>query len=306
MDPAETLVQGARDLTAAKYLLTSSIALTLYDYLLMFDDEIRYVWRGRKTWIFYLYTLNRILFTGYQFWEIYYASSPSHSKTECLAAYYVQVVLIVFFLFSSDIFITLRVYAITFRNKAFVVYFGTLALTRFVVSLAASFLKPPTIVSLPPVPVDAFNLCATVADIQFGSAPNSIGTAFELSAFIVIVLYTYRNKSTLKLSALIRTLVAEATVYFLVMVALQIYVQLSLALLKGVGRDLPPIVYGLLNPILTMRFALSLKRSADPEGGQEWRLKHFTSADFIPPTDTQMSTISEDIEMGPVRVHSPR
>jgi len=54
----------------AQYLMTSAIALTLYDYLLTLDDEvrpqtpnplhfhlltrlfskIRYVWRGRKTW----------------------------------------------------------------------------------------------------------------------------------------------------------------------------------------------------------------------------------------------------------------
>ncbi|KAF9646553.1 hypothetical protein BDM02DRAFT_3118497 [Thelephora ganbajun] len=59
MDIVGLLVQGARDLTTAKYILISAIAITLYDYLLTFDDEIRYVWRGRKTWIFYLYMLVR-------------------------------------------------------------------------------------------------------------------------------------------------------------------------------------------------------------------------------------------------------
>ena len=38
--------------------------------------------------------------------------------------------------------------------------------------------------------------------------------------------------STLKLSAVIRTIVAEATMYFLAMVALQIYVQLSFVLME--------------------------------------------------------------------------
>jgi len=178
MDPAETLVQGARDLTAAKYLLTSSIALTLYDYLLMFDDEIRYVWRGRKTWIFYLYTLNRILFTGYQFWEIYYTSSPRNSRIVCLAGYYAQVVLIVFFLFSSDVFITLRIYAISSKNKILLAYLGALVLARTAMALASPFVDPPAVVSLPQVPVDAFNLCGVVTDLRFLLVPNSIGTVF--------------------------------------------------------------------------------------------------------------------------------
>ena len=53
-----------------------------------------------------------------------------------------------------------------------------------------------------------------------------------------------------------------------------------------------------LNPILSMRFAVSLRRSADPNGGDEWQFKHFSSVDFGgPSSDTQMSTVQEHIEM---------
>ena len=52
----------------------------------------------------------------------------------------------------------------------------------------------------------------------------------ELSAFLVVIWCAYRNVSTFKFSAVIRTIVAEATMYFLAMVALQVYVQLSFAL----------------------------------------------------------------------------
>ena len=43
-----------------------------------------------------------------------------------------------------------------------------------------------------------------------------------------------------------------------------------------------------------MRFAVSLKRSADPKGGQEWQLSHFTSINF----GRQTSTVRENVEMG--------
>ena len=52
----------------------------------------------------------------------------------------------------------------------------------------------------------------------------------ELSAFVIVAWCAYRNVNTLKFSAVVRTIVAEATIYFLAMVALQIYIQLSFAL----------------------------------------------------------------------------
>ena len=59
-----------------------------------------------------------------------------------------------------------------------------------------------------------------------------MGGHLDLSAFLVIARYTIRNKSTLKFSALIRTIVADASMYFLAMIAMQTYVQLSLNLME--------------------------------------------------------------------------
>lgn len=63
--------------------------------------------------------------------------------------------------------------------------------------------------------------------------------SIEISAICTVVWYTYRNKRTLKLSALARVLVTEATVYFLVMVAAQIYIQLSFNLVKVWSLSVP-------------------------------------------------------------------
>ena len=56
------------------------------------------------------------------------------------------------------------------------------------------------------------------------------GEHLDLSAFLVIARYTYRNKRALKLSALIRAIIAEASIYFIAMIAMQLYVQLSVSL----------------------------------------------------------------------------
>ena len=54
-----------------------------------------------------------------------------------------------------------------------------------------------------------------------------------------------------------------------------------------------------LSPVLTLRFAISLKKSADPEGGEKWELKHFSRVDFArgSPPDTQYSAAYDTIEM---------
>ena len=71
----------------------------------------------------------------------------------------------------------LRVYALTFGNKLLVVYFGALALTKFVVSLA-SFLPHETVVDPPPIPLEVFKMCATLTPLPFKSVPIAIGTVF--------------------------------------------------------------------------------------------------------------------------------
>ena len=56
-----------------------------------------------------------------------------------------------------------------------------------------------------------------------------------------------------------------------------------------------------LNPILSMRFAVSLRRSADPDSGDEWQLKHFSTVDFgTPSSNARASAIQQHIEMGPL------
>ena len=179
-----------------------------------------------------------------------------------------------FFLFSSDIFVTLRyaafsrrclahptntmplrIYAITLGNKVLVAYFGILALARLVMAFVTAFYNPSA-----PMP------------IQFRLVPNSVGTTFgmwlrtlrgvslimnpyvELSAFLVIVFHTYRNKGSLKFSGLVFTVVTESTVYFLAMVAAQIYVQISYNVIK---------VWPLSRPLLC--FVIITTRSQGPQ-----------------------------------------
>jgi len=112
----------------------------------------------------------------------------------------------------------------------------------------------------------------------------------------------------LKFSALVRTIVKQATIYFIVIVAVQIYLQVYLSL--GIGQDLfggtTTSLYCFFNPVLTLQFAVSLKKSTDPVGGQRWQLKHFTTLDFASrrPDDAENLATCENIETGPAAGHN--
>lgn len=51
-----------------------------------------------------------------------------------------------------------------------------------------------------------------------------------------------------------------------------------------------------------MRFAVSLKRAVDPEGMQQWQVRHFTSVNFAarPSSNTRVSSVSGGIELDPM------
>jgi len=189
----------------------------------------------------------------------------------CLAGYYVQVVLIMFFLFSSDIFITLRYDSVCLLPLNRLIRSSSQDICdNFRKEDIRDLLWDPGVGKANSGARDFFHQATgnrklhpnpgrryqDVCDhrrppVQAGSefdcyrvwwavpipGPESqrlltTGKRLESSAFLVIIWYTYRNKSTLKFSALIRTMVTEATIYFLAMVALQTYVQLSLSLTK--------------------------------------------------------------------------
>ena len=57
-----------------------------------------------------------------------------------------------------------------------------------------------------------------------------------------------------------------------------------------------------------MRFAVSLKRSADPEAGQKWQLTHFSLANFAgsASSSARVLTVRDNIEFGLVDLRSGR
>ena len=76
----------------------------------------------------------------------------------------------------------LRIYGITIGSKVAAVYFGSLALARPVLALTSAIARPVTFVDLPPIPVDAFNMCPVQIHPIFRIVPFALPTLFGASA----------------------------------------------------------------------------------------------------------------------------
>jgi len=58
------------------------------------------------------------------------------------------------------------------------------------------------------------------------------GTNLDVSAFLVLAQYAYRDLRVFELSTVVRAIVTEGTIYFLAMLAIQIYTLLSFVLME--------------------------------------------------------------------------
>jgi len=88
----------------------------------------------------------------------------------------------------------------------------------------------------------------TLARIVVRNPTADRGVHLELSAFLAIAFYTYRNKSAFKFSALVRTIASEATINFLAMVAVQTYIQISLSVMEVKSLSWFPLRLVTVNP----------------------------------------------------------
>lgn len=133
-------------------------------------------------------------------------------------------------------------------------------------SLCRVFLPPnlrkSLAVQLPDIPLEAFKTCTGGGPLGLWIVPHAIGVTFgksifsslvatpsrslrvvsDISAFCIIIWLSYSSVLTFQVSALLRTVVAGATVYFIIAMALQTLVLLFLSFADVCRRPLPVLI----------------------------------------------------------------
>ncbi|KAF9462318.1 hypothetical protein BDZ94DRAFT_1261590 [Collybia nuda] len=133
---------------------------------------------------------------------------------------------------TAEIFIALRVYAITKKNLIFPCIAGSMlacqwAIAIYVMSLSSLGTDQPALLlsrDLPPLPtlpdIDPYHVCifiSTLTAVPFVEAFLSISLAFDGIAFLIIIGATVKSSSSYKFMPMMRIIRRDGIMYFFVL-----------------------------------------------------------------------------------------
>ncbi|KLO09487.1 hypothetical protein SCHPADRAFT_943603 [Schizopora paradoxa] len=115
LDPHEIIeaaAQGFRDANATRYLSGIGLVLLLYDHFLTFDDEVRLVWKARRSFARSAFLFNRYLVACSLIWVAFFMndwSGPDISNKACRRVYGATALLGITSIALANILVSLRV-----------------------------------------------------------------------------------------------------------------------------------------------------------------------------------------------------
>ncbi|TBU50857.1 hypothetical protein BD309DRAFT_985475 [Dichomitus squalens] len=276
----------------SRYTALAGFAILLYEYLITFDREVRYVSEHKRTWAMAVFVLNRYISLLQSLATLLSTLLPVNTfsciyMTRTIAA--CQILLYVVW----AVFSALRVYAFSGNNATVVVVVVVLSLVPVATNTALSAV---TWIEVDPLlPSSNINYCSEEYNITpqvFADLGLLTHVPLLLSEAIVIIvtfvrtwnLAPRRDKSSMV--ELARLVLKEGILYFLAMLLINSTLIISDFILDA-NFAVACVIFGLMVPVLVSRFYLDLdrirraedarkaeeKRRADPERTKSWKIK---------------------------------
>lgn len=303
----EQLEQLGHDITSAKYYFISLATLLLYDYFLTLQDEVRHVWKAKKTWVFWIFFLNRYPPMLYMVWCGVSNFSWSYDLELCARTGFIKVLFLVWSTLIAQTIIIARVHAITMQNKIVTVFFVCTTITQFSLGIYMTTLVAYGLArEPPPVPLTAYRLCVTARHWDWEVVYTGISLCHDILAFLVVVYFIKSGiPKDFRMSHLLQTVLRDTTIYFMVIFTSHLVLELTLLFAKPSLQLLPSIGNNVYLPVMISRLMLSLRKAAAT--GAQWQLSRmsYTSRpecelEFAPmPDDDSASSTQEDIPLTP-------
>jgi len=280
------LILLGHDLVVSKYLYLAGTVVLFYDIFLTLADEIELLWKPKKTYISYLALIHRY-FTCVACLLVNYTSIVSNpTAKDCRTQSILQLMKVVIVITTAQIFMMLRVYAVSGGKRYTLYLFSALTIVEGVLAMillgvaAAAEPKPPAM----------FATCSTKVDHTVGVTYLYVVLSYDIVIFFVTLIYSYKSSRGAGMSRVLRNVVRDGTMYFFCMFALNLswvfyerYAKLGFNILVSV----PNVT---LTSILISRFTLSLRKAGtnDPNlsGAEQYPLTVilFNGAPLVEPT----------------------
>ncbi|KAJ7509429.1 hypothetical protein B0H11DRAFT_2216349 [Mycena galericulata] len=272
-----------RDSSPPQLYFVGCFALLFFDYFLTLADEVEYMWKGKKTGMFYLFLMNRYCPMAFCMITLFAYFSPLWSFAVCIAHFpscymaltseslrciscnrfaiveWLQTLLIVV---PAEVVLLLRVFALTNRNKYLLGLLVSLVLLECVIVIYAMSRPGNNALVLPNVPLDSFHVCLLYSNPKMDTAYLSTSIAFDCIAFAVTMARTVKSNSSRSPSPILQTIRWDGTLYFCVILSGNV-VWMALARNARPGlkfMNAQPSMY--LTSIMINRLTLSVRKVA--------------------------------------------
>ncbi|KAF9650170.1 hypothetical protein BDM02DRAFT_3185562 [Thelephora ganbajun] len=127
------------EIIVTKYYSTAVAALLFYDYLLTLQREASPIWGGNKSWIFFLFLLNRYVPTIYEVWTFVALNYPPYTgkspyrqleSSSCDKAAIIEFIFLVLAILLAQVFFVVRLYALAGESRKVLVVFALLTIVQ--------------------------------------------------------------------------------------------------------------------------------------------------------------------------------
>ncbi|KAJ7274906.1 hypothetical protein C8J57DRAFT_1313057 [Mycena rebaudengoi] len=269
------IVQLAEDLFAHKLYFVGCFALLFFDYFLTLAEEVKHVWKGKKSPMFYLFLMNRYCPMAFCIITLFaYFASVWDFAVRCICnrfaiVEWLQTLLIVV---PAEMVLLFRVYALTNRNKLLAAFLGAvIAVEIVIVVYAMSLPGTNNALPLPNINLDPFHVCILFSDPKMDTVYLSLAIAFDSIVFIITIISTITDSAAAARSrsrpnahtTLLKTIRWDGTMYFCVILSgnvawmvLAVYARPGLKLMNA-----QPSMY--LTSVMINRLTLSVRKTAE-------------------------------------------
>jgi len=165
----------------------------------------------------------------------------------------------------AQVVITLRIYAITVKNRVVVGCCCVITIVQFILGLYLTATDKAQ--QMPQIPLDAYRVCTLVNDRALAITFVTLSSFYNVVAFLIIMYTAWQsNLQRFRIPTLLATIARDATHYFLIIFTSQLALEFTMIFGTPPIQLLPRIGNFVYLAVMVGRLMISLKKAVSSQG----------------------------------------
>jgi len=249
-----------RELIATNYFGLASFVVLLYDHVLTFDDEVRYIWRGNKKLVAWLFLINRYITPLGFAVNISAYTSPAWTPLICEHFVRYEGAMTLIGISIASLMMGVRVTAIYHKNRAVLALISSIFVAM--VAVNAWLLSSGVPVHHP----TGIHGCSMIFGAKRGTWASASAWLPLLYDTVVVILVVLRTRDVVRAKIagqfhVVQTLVQDGVLYYSVILAANLVLALMIAKSSDGVKNICAQFQLLITVTMMSRITLNLRRN---------------------------------------------